>query len=404
MEHDPLLLILAAGLLGFGLISQRIERIALTAPMLFLVLGIISGPLLFNWSSPAIESTALKVIAELTLALILFTDASQVQRSHLVKFENLPIRLLALGLPMTMILGGICAYLLFPGHWQVAVMIGIILAPTDAALAQSVFTATAIKEKLRHSITVESGLNDGLALPFLLLVIAIASAGSVDSVDPFYWTNFLLQQVALGAVIGIGVGHFGGYALETAARHEWMNPVFQRLSSVALALVTYTSAEHIGGNGFIAVFMAGLFLHAGRTIAVTRLKEFGEAEGQLLTLIMFFLFGLIYVPDALPELTTEVFFYALLSLTVIRIIPVLLALIGTDLMLKEKLFLGWFGPRGIASILYLLLVVEQLGFSETLPGYDLLFPTVVTTVVLSIFIHGMSVPVWLRWLSSSDKR
>lgn len=400
MSNDPILLILAAGLLSFGLVSQRIERLALTAPMLFLLLGVASGPLLFDWSAPALESSALKIIAELTLALILFTDASQVQRSHLVKFENLPIRLLGIGLPLTMLAGAAIAFIMYPGHWQVAVMIGIILAPTDAALAQSVFSASAIKEKLRHSITVESGLNDGLALPFLLLIIAIASAGDLSTVDPWYWGNFLFKQIALGALVGVAVGYLGGYLLEKAVKHDWMDPVFQRLASVALALVTYTGAEHSGGNGFIAVFMAGLFLHAGRTMVITRLKEFGEAEGQLLTLVMFFLFGLIYIPDALPQVTFETVLYAFLSLTLIRIIPVLLALSGTGLSIKEKLFLGWFGPRGIASILYLLMVVEQLGFAEQLPGYQLLFPTVVTTVVLSIFVHGMSVPFWIRWLKS----
>lgn len=400
MSNDPILLILAAGLLSFGLISQRIERLALTAPMLFLLLGVASGPLLFDWSAPALESSALKIIAELTLALILFTDASQVQRSHLVKFENLPIRLLGIGLPLTMLAGAAIAFIMYPGHWQVAVMIGIILAPTDAALAQSVFSASAIKENLRHSITVESGLNDGLALPFLLLIIAIASAGDLSTVDPWYWGNFLFKQIALGALVGVAVGYLGGYLLEKAGKHDWMDPVFQRLASVALALVTYTGAEHSGGNGFIAVFMAGLFLHAGRTMVITRLKEFGEAEGQLLTLVMFFLFGLIYIPDALPQVTFETVLYALFSLTLIRIIPVLLALSGTGLSIKEKLFLGWFGPRGIASILYLLMVVEQLGFAEQLPGYQLLFPTVVTTVVLSIFVHGISVPFWIRWLKS----
>lgn len=213
MSNDPILLILAAGLLSFGLVSQRIERLALTAPMLFLLLGVASGPLLFDWSAPALESSALKIIAELTLALILFTDASQVQRSHLVKFENLPIRLLGIGLPLTMLAGAAIAFIMYPGHWQVAVMIGIILAPTDAALAQSVFSASAIKEKLRHSITVESGLNDGLALPFLLLIIAIASAGDLSTVDPWYWGNFLFKQIALGALVGVAVGYLGGYLL-----------------------------------------------------------------------------------------------------------------------------------------------------------------------------------------------
>ena len=398
MTDGPLLLILAAGLLLFGIFSRRIEQYSVTPPMLFLVLGAISGPLLFNWSSPAIDSGALKTIAELTLALILFTDASQVNRSHLVKFENLPIRLLAIGLPLTIAAGALGAHLLFPTGWEIAILIGIILAPTDAALAQSIFSEMRLSERLRHSITVESGLNDGLALPFLLLALALITATDMSAVDPLFWGNFVFVQIFAGAIIGLASGYTGGTLIEWAGRRDWMDPVFQRLASLALALMTYALAEQFGGNGFVAVFIAGLFLQAQQKIIVQRLKEFGEAEGQLLSLVMFFLFGMIYIPDAIGGITPAVVTYALLSLTLIRILPVWLALAGTGLNLREKLFMGWFGPRGIASILYLLLVIDELGFKEQIPGYETLFPTVVITVTLSVFLHGLSVPFWVKLL------
>jgi len=404
MTDGPLLLILASGLLLFGIFSRRIEAYSVTPPMLFLGLGAVSGPLLFGWTSPAIDSTALKTIAELTLALILFTDASQVNRSHLSKFENLPVRLLAIGLPLTILAGALTASFFFPVGWEIAILIGIILAPTDAALAQSLFTEMRFSERLRHSITVESGLNDGLALPFLLLALALITASDLTAVDPLYWGNFILIQIFAGGLAGLVIGYAGGSLIEWAGRRNWMDPVFQRLASLALALLTYTLAEQCGGNGFVAVFMAGLFLQAKQKIIVQRLKEFGEAEGQLLSLIMFFLFGLIYIPDALDSFTPEILIYALLSLTLIRIIPVWIALTATELHLREKLFLGWFGPRGIASILYLLLVIDELGFREQIPGYETLFPTVVLTVTLSVFLHGLSVPFWVRILGQRQRK
>jgi NhaP-type Na+/H+ or K+/H+ antiporter len=396
MLDTPLALIVALALFAFGLWSRWVEERAITAPMLFVSLGVMTGPLLLDWSAPGIDAEGLKTIAELTLALILFTDASQINRSHLAKFENLPLRLLAIGLPLTIAAGMLVALGLFDISWSTALLLAIILAPTDAALAQTVFGEKSISESLRHSITVESGLNDGLALPVLLMTIAVIGAGGILAVDHLHWLSFFLQQILLGAVTGILIGRVGGFLIQRASARQSMDPVFQRLASLALALLTYTSAEHLGGNGFISAFMAGLFLQSHQTVVISRLKEFGEAEGQLLSLIMFFLFGLIYVPGALQHASLPVVIYALLSLTLIRIVPVFLCLAGTGLRLRDKAFLAWFGPRGIASILYLLLAIDTLGFREQTEYYDVLFSTSVLTVFLSVFLHGFSVPLWTR--------
>ncbi|PCI49837.1 MAG: hypothetical protein COB43_03875 [Oceanospirillales bacterium] len=394
MLEEPLALIIAVAVFVFGLVSRRIEQVALTAPMLFTGLGVLISPLLLNLSEHDVSAQGLKTIAEFTLILILFTDASQIERKHLVQFEILPIRLLAIGLPLTIIAGTWVAHTLLGISWLSAALLAVILTPTDAALAQSIFDHKEIDESLRHSVSVESGLNDGLALPVLLLVLALISAGSMIEFDHWQWLGFFLQQVLLGTVVGIAVGRLGGYLVQTASESSLMSPVYQRLSSLSLAVLAYTVSEAIGGNGFISAFMAGLFLQSHRTIVIQRLKEFGAAEGQLLSLLMFFLFGLIYIPEALPLIDGYTVIYALLSLTIIRMIPVFISLIGSGLTLKKQSFLAWFGPRGIASILYLLLAVDELGFADKIDHYPQLFATTVLTIFMSIILHGLSTRLW----------
>lgn len=392
MLAEPLALLIAAAVFAYALFSRKTEQAALTAPMMFTALGILLGPAWLDWVTAEIDGKGLMVLAEFTLALILFVDASQIERAHLVKFEVLPIRLLAIGLPLTMVAGTLLAYPLFAGGWLLAALLAIMLTPTDAALAQSIFNKKDIDESLRHSITVESGLNDGIALPVLLFVMALLAANTAagSAIDHLHWLLFISKQFLIGVLCGVATGRVGGLLTETAARRQWMTASFQRLSAPALALLAYSGAEILGGNGFIAVFLAGLFLQSHHTLVLQRLKEFGEAEGQLLSLTMFFLFGLIFVPDALPHITLNSWIYALLSLTVIRMIPVFISLTGSGLPLRARMFLAWFGPRGIASILYLLLVSEQLGFGSSNPDHAELFATTVLTVLLSIFIHGIS--------------
>lgn len=391
MLASPLALIIAAAIFLYGLVSRQTEKAAITAPMMFVALGMLCGPLVLNWSAPELEGGGLMLLAELSLALILFTDASQIERSHLVRFENLPIRLLAIGLPLTMLFGALLAHSLFASGWLLAALLAIMLAPTDAALAQSIFHKSDIDESLRHSITVESGLNDGIALPVLLFVLALLAGsqqGDSSHIDHLHWLLFIGQQFLIGTLWGFTTGRIGGALSERAAHQQWMTRLYQRLSAPALALVAYSGAEVLGGNGFIAAFLAGLFLSSHHARVIERLKEFGEAEGQLLSLLIFFFFGLIFVPDAIPYISLNAIIYALLSLTVIRIVPVFIALLGTHLPFRASLFLAWFGPRGIASILYLLLVMEQLGFTSAADRE--FFATTVLTILLSIFLHGLS--------------
>ena len=397
MNEQILLLLISSSLLVYGLLARNIERAGISAPMLITLVGIVSGPLILNLVNPELEHHGLKLMAEFTLAIILFTDASQIERAQLLRFEILPIRLLAIGLPLTFVAGWLLAVPILGLSWLAAAWLAIMLTPTDAALAQGMINDTQTDEQLRHTITVESGLNDGLALPVLLFVLALLQAGHYAFLDADEWPLFVIQQFAVGSLIGWLVGRFGGKLVHHASRQRLMLPMFQRLSSLALAMLAYAGAEILGGNGFIAVFLAGLFLKARHTVVIKRLKEFGEAEGELLTLLVFFLFGLVFVAEAWPLMQWQHLLYALMSLTVVRMIPVFLALIGSGISWRDRFFLAWFGPRGIASILYLLVAVEQMGYSDSIPEYEGVFATTVLTVLLSIFLHGMSTHVFQCW-------
>jgi NhaP-type Na+/H+ or K+/H+ antiporter len=286
-----------------------------------------------------------------------------------------------------MLLGALAAIPLFPEmNIVVLVLMALILSPTDAALGQAVVTSKFVPEKIRQTINVESGLNDGIALPPILICIAALSVHESHGSGFSYWSLFTLKQFIYGPLIGGAIGWIGGKLVENASRRGWMNTTFQRLTSICLAILAFSLAEMVHGNGFIAAYFAGLLLGTTTPEIRERIHEFGEAESQALQLFIFLLFGMILVPLSYPFWDWQTWVYALLSLTVIRMLPVGICLRGTGLSRETVGFIGWFGPRGIASILYLLLVVIELGAS----GYEKMISVIVLTVLLSIYLHGIT--------------
>jgi NhaP-type Na+/H+ or K+/H+ antiporter len=399
--HDYPIIIFAALLAYlFGLFSKLAERSPITGPMVFVAVGILAGPLGFDWLEVSINAELVRVLAEITLVLILFIDASLIDLPALIRTRGIPLRLLLIGLPLTMGLGILLALPLFPGQslWLLALM-ALILSPTDAALGQAVVKSQSVPERIRQAINVESGLNDGIALPPILLCVAVLAGDPARQLGSGFWSNFLFTQLIYGPVMGAAVGWLGGLLVDWAARRGWMNDTFQRLASAALAMLAYAAAEEVHGNGFIAAYFAGLLLGVRSHAVRERLQEFGEAEGQQLALFIFLLFGLILVPAALPHWDSRAWIYAVLSLTVIRMLPVALGLVGSGLDRPSVGFIGWFGPRGIASILYLIMVVGKLGTQKL----KYVLAVIVLTVLLSVFAHGVTaVPlsgVYGRYLS-----
>ena len=381
--------------LGFGLISRKLEKSVITPPMAYVTFGLlISANGLGLIQEVEIANEIIKILAEITLAVVLFTDASRIQLKLLRQEYNLPLRLLGIGLPITIILGTVFASLLFTdlNIWEAAAL-ATILSPTDAALGQAVVNSPRVPTYIRQAINVESGLNDGICLPILLLLISLAEK-SEQSGTASYWLTFSLEQIIFGVVIGVTIGYFGGKLIVKSVRRKWMNESFEDLSVLGLSILAYTGAEVIGGNGFIAAFCAGLTLGTITTKSVLDcLYEFGEAEGQLLTLVSFLLYGAVMVFPSLSDATWQVWLYAIGSLTVARMLGVAIATLGSKLQLDSILFVGWFGPRGIASIVYGLLIVDR----DKLLGSELMFTTMVVTVFISVFAHGLTAFPGANW-------
>ena len=380
------LALVCGALLAFSLISGRLEGTVLTPPMIFILFGFLIGESVLDIARVDPGHGAIHLIAELTLILVLFSDAARIKLTQLRRDHDLPVRMLLIGLPLTMALGAWTALLLFPdlGFWE-AVLLAALLAPTDAALGQSVVSAEEVPVRIRQAINVESGLNDGIALPAVLLFAALASAGQ-DSAQAADWIEFGLLQITIGPLAGVAAGYAGARLLDSATHGGWAGPSFQGVGILALAVLAYTVAELIGGNGFIAAFVSGIVFGAAVRHPCTFLFEFMEAEGQLLMLITFLVFGAALLPEGLAHFTAASFLYAVLSLTVVRMLPIAVSLIGSGLKLPSVLFLGWFGPRGLASILFVLLILEQ---TDIVHETELLSITVLT-VALSALAHGLT--------------
>jgi len=371
----------------FGLVSAVADRSPITGPMVFVAVGLLAGPLGVDLFDVTMDSKLIRIIAEVTLILILFTDASTIHLKALRCEYKTPLRLLGIALPLTMLAGLALAVPLFPGEslWMVAVM-AFVLSPTDAALGQAVVNNKNIPGLVRDSIEVESGINDGIALPPIMVCIAALTAAAGTSLDFVYWGSFAAGQIIYGPLVGAAVGLVGGMLINFSVKRDWMEPVFQRLASFSLALLSYALAEKLGGNGFIGAFFGGLMLSARSKVVRSRIQEFGEAEGQQLSLFVFLIFGMVLVPEAMEHWDGAALLYALLSLTVIRMVPVAISLIGTKMDLVTVSFIGWFGPRGIASILYLLIFVSEVGRKDN----ERMLSVIVLTVLISIFLHGLS--------------
>ena len=373
-------------LLVVAIFSSLIGKLPISFQMIFIVAGMFVGWLLTGYvdvTKPP-YSTLIFLIAEIALVLVLFSDASRV---GLKALENkLSTRLLIIGLPITIILGVIIATLLFPGiPWWVAGIIGAALAPTDAALGQIVVQNKKVPEKIRSTIEIESGLNDGGSVPFLLVFIAIGLAAEAFK-PSLYFIQVAFQQIGFGILVGLVVGLAGGWLILKARDNEWITPEFQRIAFLAMAILTFLIADELGGSGFIAAFIGGLALGYIVKDAGKILIDFSATEGQLLNLGVFFLLGIVVLP-LLFNITWQILIYAILSLTVIRMLPVAISLIGTKIGSDSVLFIGWFGPRGLASIVLALLALEEL---KVFPGDTTFITVVFITVLLSVFAHGLT--------------
>ena len=379
--------LLAGLVLAFGLVSKRIRGTAVTPPMIFVLVGLLLGPAATGLLHVELGEGPLHLLSELTLIIVLFGDATRIELAVLRREFGLPVRLLGIGLPLSIVVGAASAKLLLPElSWWEAATLGAILAPTDAALGQAVVSSPSVPLRIRQALNVESGLNDGIALPFVLVFASLASVGHHAGRTAQDWAIFAALQVTLGPLAGVTTAFIGGKLVQWAASRELIEEYFERLLGLAIALLCYAVAELIGGNGFIAAFVGGVTLGNGQRDRCEALLSFLESEGQLLMLLVFLGLGASLAPEAFAHATGWVVIYALISLTLVRMLPVSASLVGSKLRLPSYLFVGWFGPRGLASVLYGLLLLSH----AQLPHRELVFTTIIVTALCSVALHGVS--------------
>ncbi len=398
MITEPLIVI-ALCIVVYGVFSARLSAGFVSAPMVFTLAGLAVGGAGLGVVDIDIDNHVLEGFGELTLGLLLFADAASTNARKLAHNTRIPRRLLLVSLPLTIVMGTLFAIWIFPDlAWQEAALIAAILAPTDAALGLAVVTSKHVPERIRQAILVESGLNDGLALPAVLLFAALSfSMMEAEGQGVGYWLRFAAQQIVVGAVVGAAIGAVLGKLVHYADGKEWITHSFRNLTCIGVAVLTLFCAHLAGGNGFIAAFVGGLVFGSFCSRRAGSLTNFVEEEGQLFSLIIFFFFGAVLLPAAFPYVTAFCFVYAFLSLTVIRMAPTALSVAGLGLKWPTIGFIGWFGPRGLASILFLLIAVEH----EEVGRLTDIERVVYITVFLSILLHGATAAPFSKWFGAS---
>jgi NhaP-type Na+/H+ or K+/H+ antiporter len=369
---------------AYSLVSRRLEGSILAIPQVFTVAGILLvlvAPALIRHD---MASPVWLLLAEVTYAIVLFNGATRVNLRVLRGQMQLPGRLLVLALPLTILFGVLAATLVLPGLslWEAGAL-ACILAATDTGLAERIVSSPRVPACIREALNAESGLSDGLVVPFLVLFISLTKA---DTAGPgFLFLRVAAQQIGFGIPIGAAVGFVGGWFLGLARRRGWASEPFQQIAMVALAPLCWILSKPLGTSAFIAAFTAGIAVQTGFREAAAGIVEFSENEGRLLHMFVFFFFGT-SAGSVLADLHLAPVLYAILSLTVVRMLPVAISMIGTRLSAASVLFLGWFGPRGLGSIVLGLVAAQEIQATES----SLLRLGLTATVLLSIFAHGLS--------------
>jgi NhaP-type Na+/H+ or K+/H+ antiporter len=378
------LAILAAFAFAYSVVASRLERTPVNGALVFLAFGVLVGPQVLGLVDLSMGSETLRTVAELTLALVLFSDSANADLTTLRRTFRLPQRLLLIGLPLTIALGFGVGRLLFPDLPLFTVaLLATMLAPTDAALGKAVVTNEAVPAPIREGLNVESGLNDGICVPILFTFLALI-AGTEGSTSGIALRLFA-EAIGIGLAVGVGVSWAGHTAIRAARDRRWLGAPWTQLTVIALAMTAFGLAQAAGGSGFIACFTGGLTFGALVKTRKAELFEETEGIGNLLAMLTWVMFGAAVVGHSVADVDWRVIVYSLLSLTLVRMLPVSLSLLGLGVRADAQLFLGWFGPRGLASIVFAVIVVGQ-----KVEGSGTLVATVVCTVTLSILAHGLT--------------
>jgi NhaP-type Na+/H+ or K+/H+ antiporter len=376
--------------------SRPLDRRGVTSAMVFVAAGFIIGSSALGWLDVSLESETAQRLTEVALVLLLFSDAARLDLRALRRELTLPSRLLLIGLPLTLLAGTGVGVLVFPGMALASVfLLSTMLCSTDAALGQKVVTDTGVPPRVRQALDVESGLNDGLAVPFFLVALDLANAELTTGITWAVISN-AAAQIGWGLVAGVAAGLLGSLAFRLADKRGWIGSEWRQIVPLSAALLAYALALTLGGSGFIAAFVGGMAFAVFSGQPGTIVTLLTEETGGVLAAVTWIGFGALALGLAFPHLTWQIVLYATLSLTLVRMVPVALALLGSGVRRPTVAFIGWFGPRGLASVVFALMVLER-----GVPEAQTLLTTVTVTVALSVVLHGLSsvpfVRVYHRW-------
>lgn len=396
------LFVVGATVVVFALLSRRVDRSIITPAIIFVAAGMLLGDEGFGLFGSSETQADVRLLAEVTLALVLFADASTLDTKTLRREADVPLRLLGIGLPLTILIGTVVAIPLFPslGLFEAAAL-AVLLAPTDAALGQAVVSDSRLPSRLRQGLSVESGLNDGVCVPLLFAAIASAELAGAASFDGEVVVD-LLKEVGIALLVGVAVAVAVALLFKESRRRGWIDDQWAQVVPLAAAALAYVGTDEFGGSGFIATFVAGLLYGRLLGSAAHPTIKLSEEIGGVLSAVTFFLFGAIFVGPILVNIDVQTAVYAILSLTIVRMLPVAIGFTSTGAATPTRAFAGWFGPRGLASIVFMLTIVEE----SNLAGTQIIVEVVTITVALSVLAHGLTANGltnrYLQWLRSSE--
>lgn len=383
----------------YALVSGRIERSSISAPIVFVLTGLVLGPGVSGALALDLSVEDLRILAELTLSMVLFSDASNADLERLRRYRTLPRRLLLVGLPLTILFGLLVGWLLFPALSMLEVaLIAAILAPTDAALGKPVVSHPAVPADIREALNLESGLNDGICVPLVILLLDVAVGTRVEGSPVFHVLGTVVAEIGIGIAVGAALTIPASFLIRLAFSKGWVGHTWAGLPAIALAIACFAFAQVLGGSGFIACFVGGLIFGARQSSGHELLRGV-EGTGDALALLTWVVFGALVVWQISAEITPAVLIYATLSLTLVRILPVYFSLAGTHVPLVDRLFIGWFGPRGLASIVFGVLVL-----AAGLPNGNSVEATIACTVILSVVAHGVTANPLIRVLAPTWRK
>ncbi len=396
--HETTPLVLAVLVLGYALVSQKVDRSFVAPALIFMLLGMALGPFGLHLLDAGPGTEGYTTLAQLALTVILFNQAANLNFNRIRVHGPVALRLLIVGIPLTVMLGALTAAVLLPVlPWWEAVCLAAVVAPTEVALIEALMDDRRIPERVRHALSVESGFYDGFALAILLTALALASEQADRSDVNWVWLIFSTEFQSL--IAGAAVGLVGGVVVSWSRRRDWMSDIWGQLAALALAFVCFAVGERMEASGFVAAFTGGLAFSfmTKRRVGNPLSTQVCDAAGQLLELLVFAMFGAFAVIDGWRRADWRMVVFAVLALFAVRIAAVLVSLIRTDLPMPSRLFIGWFGPRGIGTVVLGLLVVNRGEIQQA----DVIGTVVVVAVTLSLVLHSVSAAPGIRGLASA---